>query len=248
MKKMLFLVLVVSVFVVNSAWADYLVGSADITRVNGYYGGRGGEFTLYNVNLTTAGYSSATSNVLSSLGSSFQTFCLETDEYVLPPTHVEQVWVNESGLTGSQAVYGGANSTTADPLDYRTAYLYTQFATDQLSGYAYTGTVGGLTRSQTAAALQRVIWAIEDEGGSDFAVNFMDTPLNSDQQVLANQWMTEAGAAGWTSIGNVRVLNLWSNTALTARQDMLYLVPVPGAALLGFLGFGWAGLKLRKRV
>ena len=25
-------------------------------------------------------------------------------------------------------------------------------------------------------------------------------------------------------------------------------VPIPGAALLGFLGFGWAGLKLRKRV
>ncbi|MDI6451820.1 hypothetical protein [Anaerobaca lacustris] len=31
-------------------------------------------------------------------------------------------------------------------------------------------------------------------------------------------------------------------------SESFIMVPVPGAALLGFLGFGWAGLKLRKRV
>ncbi|MDI9432746.1 MAG: hypothetical protein QM570_13605 [Planctomycetota bacterium] len=36
-------------------------------------------------------------------------------------------------------------------------------------------------------------------------------------------------------------------TGTVAVPNATY-VPVPGAALLGFLGFGWAGLKLRKRM
>jgi len=248
MKRAIVSIVIALALSASPALADYLVGSADITRATGYYSGSGGEFTLYNINLTTAGYDATTKNIAGG-PQSFQTFCVETDEYVMPPLHLEEVYVNTSGSSGSEAQLGGIDTDVGDPLDYKTAYLYTRFATGQLTGYAYSGSVGGLTRSQTAAALQRVIWSIEGEGGGDFTTNPSNirTPLNAAQQALATSWVTEATNAAWNSIHSVRVLNLYSvSSPAVARQDMLYLVPVPGAFLLGFLGLGYAGMRLRK--
>ena len=60
-------------------------GTADITRVGGYYTGKGGEFTLYGPDLllSNSAYSSLTSDVHQNYTGSFQTFCVETSEYVL---------------------------------------------------------------------------------------------------------------------------------------------------------------------
>ena len=51
---------------------------------------------------------------------------------------------------------------------------------------------------------------------------------------------------GSSSIGNVRILQFCNSDGTGYKQDQLYLVPVPGAVLLGILGLGAAGLKLRK--
>ena len=232
------------------ATADVDTGKSVVSRVGSYYGGTGGEFTLSTATLDTSAYSSLTKDVVIvdytqsgtvDMTTSFQTFCVETDEHVYLPDHnIEQTIINTSGPTGSQAVFGGSNTPpgTADPLSYETAYLYTKFATGTLGGYHYSLTgvdpVSGLTRAQSAVALQQAIWKLEDEIPNDSL---------SGQALI---WFDEANSSGWTNIGGVRVLNLWDNSSPEPRQDQLYYVPVPGAILLGILGLGAAGLKLRK--
>ena len=105
-------------------------------------------------------------------------------------------------------------------------------------------------RSQPAEQLQKAIWYIEEEigltevGGVLTQTQSAATALGSGSKALA--WYNEAAGKGWTDIGNVRVLNLYHNSIREDFQSQLYLVPVPGAVLLGFLGLSAAGLKLRK--
>ena len=95
-------------------------------------------------------------------------------------------------------------------------------------------------RSSSADSLQKAIWFIEDEISSV-----------SGQAAI---WVTEAGNAistsAWSGIGQVRILNIYAQgtygTTNELKQDQLYLIPVPGAFLLGILGLGAAGIKLRR--
>lgn len=252
------------------ASADVYVGRAVWSRVSQHYVGGGGEFTLSKapmapgLSLSTGAYASTVKD-LAGNAPSFQSFCLEAGEMIKSPMDVVMSTTSVDETTGavgadgsgSHAINGG--KPYGDNLDTRTAYLYTQFAKGVLSGYAYTGTVGGLSRSQTAGALQRVIWSIEEEGGANFATAFQGISLNAAQQALAQSWMTEAANAGWTTIGSVRVLNTWRMTQdsqgnwvshigdLDYRaQDQLYLVPAPAAAMLGVMGLGLVGWVKRR--
>lgn len=260
----LILIAALSAFAVGPVSADlhgagWDGGTASWTRV--YYQGQGGEFTLYpstagSLLLSNAEYAPSTRGQ-DGRPQSFQSFCLETDEYVASNM---RIWVSESSVneatgvaegTGSHAWQGGANTNLGDNLDPMTTYYYTQFAMGQLPGYAYTGTVGGLNRSETAGALQRLIWATEGEGGSNFSVSFMGISLNDAQRALIDQWSNAWRSSGWEGIGDVRVLQLYyGGTGCNPefKQDQLFLTPtpVPGAVLLGFLGLGAAGLKLRR--
>lgn len=216
------------------------------TRINGYYQGQGGEFTLKQKDslyyLSNSAYDKVAKGEDGN-ATSFQTFCMEIKEFVAQPLDL-YVSNQDASLSvfGSHAWKGGG---AGDDLDFKTAYLYNQFATGQLN-YAYTGTVAGLNRAQSAGALQRVIWSIEGEGGSDFSTSFQGISLIAAQQTQASNWLIEATNAGWTDIGNVRILQAY-NTSGGLAQDQLYLIPLPGAALLGLLGFGVAGFKLRRK-
>jgi hypothetical protein len=224
-------------------------GTASWTRI--YYQGRGGEFTLYDYSLTekllisNSAYASSTKGLLAGHAESFQTFCIETDEFV---DSGMRIWGSEEFLNGDQpgshAWNGGANSTVGDDLNPYTAYLYTQFATGQLTEYAYAGIVNGLDRSETAGALQRTFWYLEEEV-MDLTSSFMGVTLTGSQLTLANNWLAEAANFDWKDIGNVRVLQLYKGTC-SLKQDQLFLVPVPGAVLLGMIGLSAAGLKLRR--
>ena len=242
MKLKIVISMVILVALAAAAVADPVqVGTMDITRVSGFYTGQGGEFTIYDTTLSIGGYVAATSGKKTP-ANSLQTFCVEKNEFVMPP--YDDITIEMDTV----AIQGGIAGGTPDPLDPWTAYLYTEFATGNLSSYTWTAGPG---RAADAGQLQNAIWYIEEEigltdigGGVLGQTENAATALGSGTKALA--WYNEAASENWTDIGNVRVLNPYHNTVREDFQSQLYLVPVPGAVLLGFLGLSAAGLKLRK--
>jgi hypothetical protein len=206
-----------------------------------YQYGNGGEFhaEIVGAPITIGGTTVGS-------GYDWETFCLEKNEYVSGDTTIYSAVVNNEAVKGG---IGGQDTPNGDTLDPRTAYLYTQFATGNLSNYRYNGTQA--QRERDAGRLQRVIWYIENEIG-------LGKPADEVLGGKALDWFNEAVNAGWKSIGNVRVLNLSENIFEKGEffecceqynQDILVyapVVPVPAAVLLGILGLSIAGIKLRK--
>jgi hypothetical protein len=246
MRKMIFITIVFTCLTAP-VLADYYGGRIYYNRIGGYYSGNGGEFTLRSdgglgLLLSNSAYDAKTRGEDGN-PESFQTFCVETAEYVAQPMDivVSTTFVNEAtgAITGpgSHAILG--SKPFGDNLDPMTAYLYTKFAQGTLAGYNYTV---GAQRVASAGALQNAIWFIEGEGG-----------VNNAFVALANDAVTVGGNTDeWVGkgIGDVRILNTWVPGHIGElgfkTQDQLYLVPVPAAVLLGMLGLGVAGLKLRK--
>ena len=250
MKKLIVVLTVMGLLAVP-VLADYDAGTASITRQSKYWSGTGGEFTLYNSILDTSYYSPLAKNVpLTNLvvpvtagTSSFQTFCVETDEYVMPPytgnvvVSTTDVDVNGEVIgPGSHAVLGGRNTNAGDNLSSKTAFLYTMFATGKLSGYDYTP--GVERRSSSAGLLQTAIWYFEDEV----------TLANPESNIfvkMANDAVATGGDWEDMGIGSVRILNLSKLTGAVA-QDQLYYVPAPAAIGLGLLGLAIVGRYMRR--
>jgi hypothetical protein len=231
--------------VASVALAD-VQGVHSINWISGHYTSPGGEFTIYGGTLNVADVSAYANVAKNQTGTpytgtisspSFQTFCLEKTEYI-------NLGGSYDMSKNTAAVKGGTSTMAGDAISNATGWLYYQFATGALASYNY-GTAA------SAAALQNAIWFLENEGGS-----------NSGQ---AGIWITAAqGAAGTGDVGpggyvgalgNVVVLNLWTSTnhnASTVAQDQLYLdpgtgsVPVPGAVVLGLIGLGLVGVKMRR--
>lgn len=214
--------------------AGYDGGTMYYSRINGYYAGSGGEFTLRKDGtpdwLSNAAYADVAKNQ-GGKEDSFQTFCVEADEYIASPL---DIWVSTAnvngGTPGSHAWLGGKNTNGGDDLDPRTAYLYTKFATGTLA-YDYSNT--GVGRSVDAGALQNAIWNIEGEGGAHNSfVDLADTAV-----AYGGEWYLKG-------IGDVRVIQ--TNRGGSYGQDQLYLVPAPAAIGLGVLGLGLIGWYMRR--
>lgn len=176
-------------------------------------------------------------NVIIPQGASFLTFCVENNEFL---STGKTYWVSIS----KNAILGGSGGDVpgGDPLDPITAALYNKYLA-----------LGDMTNA-TADEYQLAIWKVEEEAVYDttdkrWEKGSGDVALHPTYQ---NPLYTEAyidaliGSVTPSGIGSCRVMNLWGDADGTlARQDLI-VVPVPAAVLLGIIGLGVAGWKLRK--
>jgi len=206
---------------------------ADTVQVyqTGYSSGSGGEFTAVPTNWSwdpLKYYDDSTSNQGGYVGS-FQTFCIETAEFFSTGTPYNVTF-------GSNAMYG-QNYPTGDPISRGTAWLYHEFQNQTLDGYEWDDVAG---RQASAGALQATIWWLEGEGSDPGAGNIF-------RQAVVGKFGIAGAMANNNGAYPVLVMSLWQLNGGVA-QDMLVCVPIPAAVLLGMLGLGAAGLKLRKFV
>lgn len=166
---------------------------------------------------------------------SFQSFCLETNENIsFGPFYT----VGDISTQARNGGSGGAIGTPPhDPLDKRTAWLYTQYIE---TPSALNSVAGWLSASATAkgTAMQQAIWRIEQE------TMYISSNSLADALIVAAGY----GSDEWTNTGRVRVLNML-NASNGVAQDQLYITPVPEPEIYAMLiaGLGLMGFVARRR-
>jgi hypothetical protein len=262
MKRVIIFVILFIVFTSTPTFADIYGGTGSLYQTGGNYSsGNGGEFTISSSSLSISAYTNATSGITGS-ANSFQTFCLEKTEYT---TNSIEIMVSETWTGGgtnpqwdpsaphspaSHAILGSNPTLGGDDLNPQTAYLYTLFATQSLTGYNYGNTSSRIT---SAGDLQNAIWYIEGEpvSLSTQASAWVQQAVNATGLGIGSFTDQNPGVDSWgLTIGNVRVLNNYTSGYVGnlqyRKQDQLYLTPIPASVILGILGMGVVGIKLRK--
>ncbi len=154
----------------------------------------------------------------------FITFCLQMTEYM---NFSDRFNVGSVSTATDDQPY-------SDPLDQRTAYLYTNFRNGTLAGY----TPGKAT---SANLLQTAIWHFEGENVGNQSGNIFVQAANA-----------AVNSGAWSGLGDVRVLNLFYQGGRRA-QDQLTIVPeptiqaVPEPSTLALFGSAIAALCFHRR-
>jgi hypothetical protein len=158
----------------------------------------------------------------------FVTFCLEREEHLSQPMYIYAI--------SDQAVLGG--EAVSDPLDYQTAFLYSEFSA---------GTLPVMTDLRNLGTyrtyLQEAIWFFEGELTAGEAAAAATNPYiayanaNADPnaeyyvRVMNNYWANYSGG--------------YYHTTELAQDLLITVIPEPGTMLL--LGTGLIGLFVYSR-
>lgn len=239
--KHMILSLIISVFLFIPVQIAAAYSTVTFTGGSGYgpyQSGTGGEYTLL-IEGALSGIRSnydpiRTSNIAKT--GTFQSFCVETNEYVSANAKYEVTLSNA-------AVNGGAGGATSgrDPISIGTAWLYYAFATGTLAGYEYNGTA--TARKASADALQKTLWWLEGEASkpnNNIFTTAVVAKFGGENEAKADNYGNPNGLNPYA----VKVLNLWevghAGELNYRKQDVLTVVPVPAAMWL--LGSGLLGL------
>lgn len=207
----------------NSAWGGFFSGGP------------------YEVSPTGFGFSPVGSRQFGAGEGRFITFAVEVNGDLW-----EGPFQYHVALSGN-AVGNGAGGGDPDPLDSRSAFLYTAFATGQLTAKLSSFDGSGFVYEQAASgsALQDALWHIEEEigGVSGLAASLV---------AMADAAILNGGEWFGKGLGDVHVMNI-TDAGGYAYQDLLVLqptsVPLPPPVLLSILGIGTVvgGARLRSR-
>ena len=172
----------------------------------------------------------------------YLSFCVELNEHIGRATY--------NADQNTEAINGGVGGGNPDPLDARTAFLFTAFQKGTLAsklddaGGAGPGTFT-IGDGASGTALQEAIWVIEQE----IDVSTVSSTLATDILSLADAAVAQGGEWFGKGIGNVRILNLTDVNTGENKQDQLILIPLPVPAMLGLVGLmGIAGISYKRRL
>lgn len=215
--------LVIGFLVTGAAHAGF-VANNDLIKVldtaGPRYGG-GGPFTIDNVTDPSV--------------PNFISFCLERNEYLN--------WNTEYRVELSPIAYmGGLSGQTVgglgDPLDTKSAFLYSNF---------FHGTLNGLLSGWTASdlqempkSLQEVFWFIEGElPGTTYAS--LSGKAKKLYDLASSKTLNNGG-----SLYDVSVMNLYHPTTGAHQQSLLTTLPEPASVVMWAV-FGVCGLMYARR-
>jgi len=217
-------------FVNTAAWGQRLPDGTPVSDTRG-----GGPFEVTPINqgdvkgLGTNG--AAPGNYL--------TFCVELNEHIGKNTY--------DAVKNTGATDGGVGGGNPDPLDDRTAFIYTAFLKGNLASKLTAAGLGTFTIGDafSGTALQEAIWVIEQE----IDVSTVTSTLATDILALADTAVANGGEWFGKGIGGVRILNLTDVNTGDNKQDQLILIPLPLPAVLGLVGLmGIAGISYKRRL
>lgn len=205
----------------------------------------GGEFTLKVLGSTnwlplTAYVAGTTTNILLAdvTKNTFQTFCIEGNEYIWPYNTTYTAEVQTYAENGGQS---GQTEKNKDYVSRGTGWLYSQFVKGTLTDYDYN--LPGRT-SQSAALLQNAIWWLEGEEGISY------TDANIFMKAVVAKFGSQGSAkydGGWKY--GVYALNIRLADG-TRAQTQLWSDGIPvfdGGATLTLLGGALMGLGVARR-